>query len=55
MWENLIVVVVVGAAVLFVGRALWRDMRDEAGRGCRGCRGCDRRDNAKGACHGIDA
>jgi hypothetical protein len=53
MWENLIVVVIVALAVLFVGHALWRSMRDKTNRGCQGCSGCDHRNNTKGACHGI--
>ena len=55
MRENVIVVVIVGAAVWFVGRAVWRIMRDKANRGCQGCNGCGGQPHTKGACHGIDA
>jgi hypothetical protein len=55
MWENVIVAVIVGAAVWFAGHAAWRSMRDKANRGCQGCNGCGGQPHTKGACHGIDA
>lgn len=39
MWQTVIVLIIVGLALFFVGRRMWRSARAKAGTGC-GC-GCD--------------
>ncbi len=48
MWEVAVVVVIVGTAIFFAGRSLWRCMSGKTGHGCQGCKGCGGSHDTKG-------